>query len=231
MNLIHTRILVFAALSVKLTLASAHAPVVETTDSSPENPITITWSLDISIAIYGHFEHTHDVDVVDFNLTDQEAADGVNLYLHTLVPACRVYQKLLPTVAVVGPWQGSLRDSGTAVDLPFEPAHGEGLTLLKNSEQGQTWYEPFSGKNYFWQKSMTVTLSRAGRYRLYLWSPQQMRGDYVLAIGSRERWGLREISRAFRHMPELLSNREIHNESCRAELERQEPSTNPLPEK
>lgn len=210
--------------------AHTHAPVMERQDSSAEQPVRITWSLDTSIALYGHFDHARDIDVVTFRVTPEEAGKETRLYLHTLVPACKVYRELLPTVAVVGPPQEALPLPVTSISLPFEIIGKPGIRLLRNIKQGITWYEPYSKKNYFWQKSMHLTLTRAGEYTLYIWSPDQMLGDYVLAIGTEERWGLREIGRAMRHMPRLLSDREIHNQACRAELKQQTPSPNPLPE-
>jgi hypothetical protein len=210
--------------------ALAHAPLVERQDSSAEKPVRITWSLDTSIALYGYFDNARDVDVVTFRVTPEEAGKGTRLYLHTLVPACKVYRELLPAVAVVGPPQEALPLTVTGIGLPFEIVGKPGIRLLRNTKQGITWYEPYSKKNYFWQKSMHLTLTKAGEYTLHIWSPDQRVGDYVLAIGTRERWGLREIGRATRHMPRLLTDREIHNQACREELRQQTPSRNPLPE-
>lgn len=43
-------------------------------------------------------------------------------------------------------------------------------------------------------------------------------------MGTRERWGLRELGRALRYMPGLLADREIHDAACREELKRQDPA-------
>jgi len=208
----------------------AHAPLVELKDSSREQPINITWSLDTSIAIYGFLANRSDVDVVAFELDEQKARDGTSLFFHTLVPACEVYRDLLPTVAVVGPQQAALPTKSSDDSLPFETGNNDGIRILTNNKQGTTWYEPYSKKNYFWQQSATLILNKPGRYYLYTWSSKGMTGDYVLSIGKKETWGLREIGRAMRHMPRLLGDREIHSAACREELKQQPPSTNPLPE-
>lgn len=207
----------------------AHAPVVELKDSSTNQPIVISWSLETSVAIYAHFENESDVDVIRFSVGTDQAEKGQPLYLHTLVPACSAYRELLPTLAVVGPIQEAIPVSGTGSQLPFSMKPDQGVALLQNKRQGDTWFEPYSKKNYFWQRSLRLNLSQPGEYTVYAWSADKKIGDYVLAVGTRERWGLREIGRAARHMPRLLSNREIHNKECRQELKRQTPSPNPLP--
>lgn len=212
-----------------LSWAFAHAPVVERVDSTSNNPIVIDWPLDISIAIYGYFQTESDVDVVSFEVSDRQAINGVELYIHTLVPACNVFRGLLPTVAITGPEQKELPQKSDGRYFPFKSTHAQGVRLIENVEQGPTWYEPFSRKNYFWQNSITLYLSKPGQYRLYIWSPQQLIGDYVLALGNREHWGIREIMRAIRYMPKLLSDKEIHDNECREDLNTQTPSSNPIP--
>ena len=207
----------------------AHAPVVELKDATDAQPIVFTWPLDISVAVYGFFENSDDVDVIRFSLEKDMAKKGQPLYVHTLVPACSAYRDLLPAVAITGPVQAALPQTDPLPALPFEPGPGDGIVLLQNTQQGITWYEPYSKKNYFWQQSLSLKLTATGEYRIRIWSPDRETGDYVLAVGTRERWGLREIARATRHMPGLLGNREIHDESCRQELGQQAPSPNPLP--
>ena len=207
----------------------AHAPVVEHSDASLDEPIRVTWPLDTSVAIYGYLSGPDDVDVVVFDVSEKEAETGMPLYLHTLVPACEAYRQLLPGIALVGPGQPALAGTTKSAGLPFKINGAQGIALLTNSKQGVSWYEPYSGKNYFWQESMSLSLGKPGPYTIYIWSPGHHVGDYVLAMGTRERWGPREIGRAIRHMPRLLRDREIHNEACREELNLQAPSTNPLP--
>jgi len=223
----------FVTATIILLLTSqtslAHAPVLERSDASLDNPIRVTWPLDTSVAIYGYLSGPDDVDVVVFDVDEKESASGVRLYLHTLVPACQAYRQLLPSVAVVGAVQPELPGKHSYTGLPFKTNEAQGVRLLTNTKQGPTWYEPYSGKNYFWQRSMRLSLDEPGPYSIYIWSPDHHLGDYVLAIGTRERWGPREIGRAMRHMPRLLRDREIHNEACREELKQQAPSTNPLP--
>ncbi|KPK11487.1 MAG: hypothetical protein AMJ68_05520 [Acidithiobacillales bacterium SG8_45] len=223
----------FAAATVILLLTSqpalAHAPVVEHSDTSLDEPIRVTWPLDTSVAIYGYLSGPHDVDVVAFDVREKEATSGVPLYLRTLVPACGAYRQLLPGVALVGPGQPALPGETKSAGLPFKVDETQGIALLTNTRQGVAWYEPYSGKNYFWQESMSLSLGKPGSYTIYIWSPGHHVGDYVLTMGTRERWGPREIGRAIRHMPRLLRDREIHNEACREDLKLQAPSTNPLP--
>lgn len=207
----------------------AHAPVVELTDASLDKPIRATWPLDTSVAIYGYLSGPDDVDVVVFDVGEKESASGVPLYLHTLVPACEAYRQLLPSVAVVGAAQPELPVKHKYTAMPFKTNETQGVRQLTNTKQGATWYEPYSGKNYFWQESISLRLSKPGRYTIYIWSPGREIGDYVLAMGTRERWGPREIVRALGQMPRLMRDREIHNEACREELKKQPPSTNPLP--
>jgi hypothetical protein len=219
-----------AALAVLgVSAAWAHAPVVELEDTTESEPIKVTWPLDTSVAIYGHLEHPRDIDVVSFVLSKKETRNARALYLHSLVPACKTYEDLLPVIAVTGPEQKALPAAPEKPAVPFQLKPEAGISLITNEKQGITWYEPYSRKNYYWQKSTTLELTRPGQYRIYVWSPQGVVGDYVLAIGSSERWGAREIARAVRHMPRLLADREIHNDACRAELRNQAPSTNPLP--
>lgn len=201
----------------------AHAPIVEQGDSDQTAPVLITWRLDTSVAYYGFLDSPKDVDSFTFTVSEGDAA-GVALHVGSLVPGCAAYRTLLPSIAITGPAQASLPPSETDSPLPFARDVDAGLVVLTNPEQGESWHEPYSRKNYFWQRSLDLRLTQPGEYWIHLWEPSGLTGDYVLEMGTRERWGLRELGRALRYMPRLLADKEIHDAACREELQRQEPA-------
>ncbi len=202
----------------------AHAPIVEQDDSSALTPVRITWPIDTSIAYYGYLHSDNDVDSFTFTLSDEDAAGNVTLHVGSLVPGCVAYRSLLPSIAITGPLQASLPPSEANLPLPFARTADAGAFVLTNSEQGETWHEPYSGKNYYWQRRLDLRLNQPGEYWIHIWEPRGQIGDYVLVMGTRERWGLRELGRALRYMPSLLMDREIHDAACREELKRQDPA-------
>lgn len=44
--------------------------------------------------------------------------------------------------------------------LPFARDADGGLAVLTNPEQGEMWHEPYSGKNYYWQRAVDLNLTR-----------------------------------------------------------------------
>lgn len=203
----------------------AHAPIVEQNDSSVTAPVLITWRIDTSVAYYGYLNSSGDVDSFTFTVSEEDAAGGVTLHVGSLVPACATYRSLRPSIAITGPRQASLTPAEPDTPLPFaRGADDTGLAVLTNPEQGEMWHEPYSGKNYYWQRGLDLRLTRPGEYWIHLWEPSGQMGDYVLEMGTRERWGLRELGRALRYMPRLLADKEIHDAACRKELKRQEPA-------
>ena len=212
------RAVVSALLICVVGKAWAHAPYFETRDMSEAAPFVIDWSLDKSIAIYARFGDAHDVDVVSFSVSPRDLYHRDSVYLHvsTLVPACRPYAGLLPTFAVVGPGQPGLSAPPPALKLPFTLRPGQGLHLVSNQHQGPVWYEPFGGKYYYKQRRADLDLYYPGDYRIYVWVPAAMTGDYVLEIGTRERFGPGDILRSLYLVPQIWLDREI-SEGCDAD--------------
>lgn len=240
-------IFAIALISFSIT-TMAHIPYRPPIDSSEQLPYHVhqfSAELGKSIAIYDQLNSENDIDVFSFSLneedfdpnttmngfteddhtkrdiplivTDENGVTGRLLHLGSLVPACNTYFDLLPNIAIVGPEQENL-PAYDGDDLPFELEEGEGVYLITNDEQGEEWYEEFTFKSYYYQNTIDIALTETGFYKIYVWSPEGVKGDYVLEMGHVEVFGLKEILRSLALVMPIIYDNEIHSKQCKSEL-------------
>ena len=139
------------------------------------------------------------------NITEQS-----HLRAFSLVPVCPPYKDFLPSFAVVGP--------GLAIpeeQLPFTMPEGYGAVVVKNTLPGKsrnTFFEPFTSKNYYRGPSYNQTLSTPGTWYVYFWDPAGKVGDYVAVFGFTEQFSFRDIMRAFSNTPKIWFDKELHTD-------------------
>jgi hypothetical protein len=95
-------------------------------------------------------------------------------------------EKFLPSLAVVGP---GLPVAGEK--LPFTVPQGYGAIVVNNTPPGvkrPTFFEPFSGTEYYDAPAFDQTVATAGKWYIYYWDPYKMGGDYVAILGFREKY-------------------------------------------
>jgi hypothetical protein len=184
------RLIVTAALALALLLlllpgsATAHKPIIEGRDIGGYGDAAYLPDPDVSWAIYGFVEREGDVDYCSFDV-----AGGLNLSTNVLVPVKGVYREFRPSYAIIGP------GIDASDPVPFEVPAGMGALVVDMPADSGEFYEPFGGVSY-WQSPRNYTvLSKPGRYYIAVFDRDRGRGDYVLAVGERESFGLLELPR------------------------------------
>ncbi|MCD1293474.1 hypothetical protein CUJ83_00490 [Methanocella sp. CWC-04] len=163
---------------------SAHKPIFEEKDTTGYGDAIRIPDPEISWAIYGFLDHSGDVDYYYF-----DAEDGFKLYTNLLVPKNDVYVNFRPSYAVVGPGISS-RPEG----LPFSIPDGMGALVIDDtSAERDIFYEPFTATTYYRGPKKYTSLSAAGRYYIVVFDKGNDRGDYVLAVGEKEVFGIDDI--------------------------------------
>lgn len=223
-----------------------YRPPFDSSQSIPYHVHQFSAELGKSIAIYDQLNKSGDVDVFSFSLneedfahdltmngfteedatkrdiplivTDENGVTGRLLHIGSLVPACGTYTGLLPSIAIVGPQQANLLPFEGDIELPFKLEEGEGIYLIENPEQGELWYEEFTFKSYFYQQKRDISLTEPGFYKIFVWSPEEMKGDYVIELGHVEVFGLKEILRSLGLVLPIIYDNEIHSSQCKDEL-------------
>ena len=183
--------------------ADAHVPFIEEWDFSESEPFSIEHPMKKSRAIYGWLQSGTDIDVYTFNLKEQ-----TRLCAFSLVPVCPSYEDFLPIFAVVGPGLTTPGDH-----LPFSLPEGYGAVVIKNRSPGEkrnTFFEPFTNKNYYRGPSFDQVISTLGTWYVYYWNPSGQSGDYVAVFGFAERFSLKDILRALINVPKIWFDKELH---------------------
>jgi hypothetical protein len=183
--------------------ADAHVPFIEVSDFSQSEPFPIEHPIEKSRAIYGWLQSGTDIDVYTFEIKEQ-----TRLRAFSLVPVCPGYEDFLPAFAVAGPGLTSPEDH-----LPFSLNEGYGAVVIKNQSPGEkrnTFFEPFTNKNYYRGPSFDQLISTPGTWYVFYWNPAGKSGDYVAVFGFRERFSFRDILRTLINVPKIWLDRELH---------------------
>lgn len=188
--------------------ASAHVPYFEHRDFSDEKPFVVRKIVTQSKALYSWLENDglnpcKDLDVYRFTLNKAEI-----MYIEIIVPVVEdYYENFYPWYALVGL---GLPDSTQS--LPFEIPDGYGVIVKENveTEQRETFYEPFGGKKYYKGPIFEEKLEQKGEYFIYCWDPYEKGGDYTLVVGNKEIWGPLDILRALIYTPLIRLGLELH---------------------
>ena len=179
--------------------ALGHVPYLEEEDFSPKRPF-FHFDVTQSIAVYAWLESPDDVDV--YVCWVQQPS---RLFLEALVPVCPAYESFFPSFAVFGP---GLPAPATPVIGPYRLAT---VDWSDRSEPRETFYEPFGDKTYYQGPAYDQQVTIPGLYFIFVWDPDGVGGDYVLAIGKEERWPLPAILRALIETPKIRRGEELHS--------------------
>jgi hypothetical protein len=202
-------VLLSVVLTVTILLAGGdalpHVPFLEDSDFSESKPFVLEHPLKKSRAVYAWLDSGTDIDVYTFELQEQS-----HLRAFSLVPVCPAYKDFLPSFAVVGPGLALPEE-----ELPFKVPEGYGAVIVTNTSQGisrNTFFEPFTRKNYYRGPSYDQTISTPGTWYVYFWDPAGKGGDYVAVFGFTEQFSFRDIMRAFSNTPKIWFDRELHTD-------------------
>lgn len=190
--------------------ALAHVPYFEQEDFTDEAPFEVKNSVEQSIAVYSWLgPDGTDRDVYEFVLEKPAL-----VYVETLVPECDIYADVYPSFAIVGP--GFPPEEGDEA-LPFDVPKDMGVVVVSQDDTVDprpSFYEPFGGKSYYQGPTFQEDVDTPGKYRIHVWDPLSLGGDYVAVIGNGEIWRLPDITRALIYTPLIRRDREIHSDEC-----------------
>lgn len=182
--------------------AGAHVPYIERFDYSTHWPFVVQ-DPEQSIAAYAWLRSHVDVDVYSF-----EVIEPTRLYGNVLVPACPAYATFYVSFALIGP---GLPEPTAALPFPLPDGYGAIVVAWRpDGEPRPTFYEPFGAKWYYEGPELRLPVTTPGRYAFVYWDPEGNVGDYVAAIGDRERFDLPAIIRALTNTPIIRRDGELH---------------------
>lgn len=171
------------ALLLATSPGSAHKPLFEAEDTSGYADAIEISDPEVSWAAYGYLDSAGDADYYYFDI---EAP--LNVYTELLVPEKKAYANFYPSYAIVGPGLAG------KPDLPFEVPDGNGSLIIDSpSGNRDTFYEPFTGINYYRGVRKHTMLNEPGRYFVVVYDRSRNTGDYVLAVGEKESFGIGDI--------------------------------------
>ena len=197
-------------------LAFAHFPILVDRDPTIIDSIKIGPPFNKSVAFYSYLDNEKDIDVYEFNVTKEHLVNGeLEILIGALIPACEQLKPLLLDLVLLGPKQKSLPYQ----ELPQFVLNDQGLgsLWLQNTKQGKLWYESHTRHYYFWQKRKKLKVTKTGTYKVYLWSNNQMKGDYVFEFGDKEIWSFKDILYTLWIYPKLLMEGEIKTPGCKTQ--------------
>lgn len=191
--------------------AQAHVPYFERRDFTESRPLVIPKEVEQSIAVYAWLRWGQDGVSTDVDPYRFELIGPTSIYAELLVPVCEAYRDYAPWLALVGP---GLPPPPTGLVLPFEVPLGEGVLIAADPYQPgdlrETFFEPFGNKSYYIGPELTEMLVQPGVYRLQVWDPEGIGGDYVAVIGDQEIWERDDILRGLLLTPAIRQGRELH---------------------
>jgi hypothetical protein len=184
-----TRILLLAAFlfARTATVAEAHSPIfltpVPTQGVQERPPVT---NPEKSWAIYGRLGPGEAADVIPV-----QGRQGQRLKLQILVPAREDLKEYRPELVLVGPGL----TGQVPVGFPVQPGPDEGALVVPTPGEPRTFDEPFTKTSYHVWGNYDGEFPATGRYRLAVWDPVGKGGTYTVALGFKERFGIRDLFR------------------------------------
>lgn len=212
-------LLIFKILICQLAMTvNAHVPFLECEDYSLESPFVVEKDPAISIAIYGYLESSNDTDVVELEFDNSDE----RLFVQVIIPACEPLEDFLPYFAITGPGVANATSTTTetrSANLPEEISENidqdEKVVIMEHLQDDRECnYEPFGNKSYLRGAEYDELVTEAGKYKVVVWDPEGMTGDYVLVIGYLEDFhdtGLDPLISTFK----IRNDMELHIDDCK----------------
>jgi hypothetical protein len=181
----NARKLVSALLLVVLTASggTAHKPVsIGETYGTAERALPLE-EIDTSQVVYARI--TSDEPQLWLTFETEEPAE---LYVSLGIPVIERLGGYRPWIAVVGPGLPE-------IELPISMPAGNGGLAFRGRAPGDDalFFEPFTGTESWITVEETVALPEAGRYYVVAWAAQEEADKLWVAVGVRERFGLRDV--------------------------------------
>ena len=121
------------------------------------------------------------------------AQAGQELRLRLAIPQRPELRAFRPRVAVIGPGLPALAsDDPILSGLPVKPGEGEGVLLVPEGKP-EASFEPFTQVKYWDYPRLASRFPATAPYRIVIYDPAGRGGRYTLAIGAKERLGIKDI--------------------------------------
>ncbi|MBS3811727.1 MAG: hypothetical protein KGY44_07725 [Halanaerobiales bacterium] len=163
----------------------AHKPVKVSAPASREQPI---WIEDhkISWAAYNQLEKENEIHYYSFNVKKNE-----EIYISLTIPMLERLKDFNPTIALIGP---GLSDNSHETDVNLNVKKDESV-IIKRYEGGEpeVFFEPFTRTSYYRKQILTIKAPVNGIYYTAVFNEKNKTGKYVLAIGEKEKWEVKDI--------------------------------------
>lgn len=170
--------------------AVAHKPLDTAQPATREQPVVIR-AHQKSWAAYNRLAGGKDVDY--YLLADVQNGDPIDATL--LVPVIDRLAGFYPALALLGPGlpvvTGGLAEETLASFLQIAP--GEGVVVKNSQEKADTFFEPFTQTKYWPRQKLYLTAPAGGQYYLAVFAPGGEGDKYVLAIGQKESWKVKDF--------------------------------------
>ena len=172
---------IVAALAFGTCLVASDRPVFAHQPSGfdAQGSVTLDDAL-VSYALYGEFKGGSDVFEIRMN-----TKTPVALPVEVLVPRRDDLAEHRPIFAIIGPGLPAPTEPERAL-LPRPLPEGMGVLLGSSGpDYRESIFESFT-RRVFWTNGVTAYVLPAGDVRIWVWTPRQTTGSFVIGIGVEE---------------------------------------------
>ena len=200
-----------------LKVGYAHVPIFPDQKNLSKKFYTLQRPYEKSVALYTYLSKPKEMHLYEFYVEENDLKEGsVEILIGTLVPACPPLKNLLINWTLLGPKQDAINEAlPDKLKEKISLEDNQAARTMINKEQGSLWKEPYTSHYYFWQKRLTLRITKTGHYKIYLWATKDQIGDYVLEFGHKELWTLKDILYTLWVYPKLLLEAEIQTPDCK----------------
>ena len=167
----------------------AHKPIDTSKPATRKDPIVIE---DHQISWVAYNQLT-DIDDVDYYKLDS-VKEGEEIYLSMLVPKFERLRDFDPVIALIGPeLPNELSNfSKEEIEEILDIYDNEGVVIKLNDKYDKTFFEPFTQTRYWERQELRIVAPASGDYFVAVFD-EEIADKYVLSIGEKEEWGIRDI--------------------------------------
>lgn len=182
-------LIIFILLS---TEAFGHKPLDTSGPATRSVPVNIR-EHQISRAAYNSLRDEKDVHYYKL----LSVKKGERIYASIYIPRIERLKDFSPILGLIGPGlEMELDDlNKELVEELLEIYPGEGVILKKNEKKAKNFFEPFTQTNYWEKQQLELVAPVDGDYYLVVFDPAGKGDKYLLSIGEKESWGLKDLGK------------------------------------
>lgn len=141
-------------------------------------------NIEESQAIYSQLKKDNDVNIFRFS-----GKAGQQFYTQLMVPNIDGNRELLLNLVITGPFtEANYLEQ-------YTPVFGRSLRgyVIAPGNNRKRFFEPFTQTSYLKKQQFSIELPADGTYYILVYSPVGQRGKYVIAVGEKEKFGVRDL--------------------------------------